>query len=268
MIKITSGAAMAAAALLAGCGGSGGGGGGGGTTPEAMGFTYISQGAPNRPDNALTPAALQVTRRDNGTYRFEVTEGYDAGQVFVCSDDLSALDCRNTDPQAEASFSYGEIVGDHAATALFRTDFDGYYTTTAAFGARDPDAATTLPTGSVAYEGTVQGGGLIGDETGGMTGTVALDVRFDSGRVDGIINAELETGATMTAAWTGAEMDAATGDFAQTDDDAFTVNGEPAQYGDVFGGIFGPNGEEAAGAARIGIDGEALGNFVFVADQD
>lgn len=233
-----------------------GGGGGGGTAAPVLAPNAISS------ETGQTPVASRadVSRHRDGRIVLSMTDGPMQGMTILCADQtLGACTvvggAPGTDPTGQL---LTRMSGDYAFVGNFevqRRDGATSQTTNQMVYAALPEQSTAtaaLPNGVVDYSGQFQGGfGLANGESGRIDGDTTLLANFDTGRISGNMQAYTQAGTAISANFNNLTLDATTRQFTATDDTTIRLQNQQA-WGDINGGFFGPNAEEAAGVFNFG----------------
>ena len=161
----------------------------------------------------------------------------------------------------DGAFLVNEVVGQHSYTGAFAVNGIGADKRNGfvAIHAGHDDQAPVLPTDSVQYRGTFQGGASLDDRglsfAGRASGTATLEADFASGTIDGVFTGALtddksRVSTPLTAGFEGAAINA-DGQFFNTSLTTFTYAGRSAS-GELDGAFYGPTANEAAGAFGFG----------------
>ena len=254
--------------ILAACGGGGssGGGGGGSSSSPPDPAQSLSQLHPADPanDSGTTEVQASVARvyaDGPGRIRMEMVEGPMEGMIVLC-EDRSGASCQVNAARGGATGS-GSLVarqkGNFAYVGLFSVDHlnNGVeYANTHAVHDAEPtmgDTDVTLPSGVARYDGEFVAGAGVGESSGMARGTATILANFDTGAISGDMAGALDhgEGPAVRVVFNGLELDRRARTFASTSDTRIRFQDMRAT-GDIEGGFYGPNAQEAAGAFSFG----------------
>lgn len=247
----TAGAVLSVS-ILAACGG----GSGAPTLPPAVPNALSTASGGGAPE--VTRA--KVSRHTDGGIVLEMTEGPMDGMTLLC-DDQGLRECSvvggatGTAPKGRLAT---HLSGDYAFLGNFEVKIeDGSTATTTnqiVFSAlpEQTDVTPRLPEGVVDYTGRFEGGfGLVNVDDGQLSGDATLLANFNSGRISGELFGQTQDGLAVAGNFNNLEIDPATQGFRSTDGSTMQFQQQQA-WGDINGGFYGPNAEEAAGVFNIG----------------
>lgn len=261
--------------FLSACsGGSGGAGGGGSSSSKSPSATrsftgVLSQisGAPEEESRVL------ATMRESGEVQFQFEDGILQDMIVICAD-YSGASCRvvgGPEGTTETARLEGRMAGEYAYAGSLRLDHTSDGEITHSYHRlyqSAPDRAATrlvMPQGVQDYQGQFTGGAIVDGQGGIVDGGIRLTVNFDtallSGKMDGSLR---DIGTPVSAGFNNVTIDGQTGQFASTNASTFTFNGGAAG-GNVQGGFYGPQANEAAGAFDIGVNDQNGMSGVFLA---
>lgn len=202
----------------------------------------------------------------------EFQDGYMAGTDWTCTSE--PINCTTVDPDVIEEGVYGVLIGDQSGGfILFAGEPDPndesqtFFTDSVIHFALNQEEAqpVTLPSGSVSYEGDVNGGVLINDVSDDMSGTVTITADFQSNLTDGTIaGQQAGTNTAFEVEWTDAPIMPGEGSFAGTDDTSYSFAGE-ASDGMIDGALYGPDANEATGGIWVGNE-QGGATMVFVGE--
>lgn len=244
--------AVLSVGILAACGGGGGAPSSPPPVPNALSATSAG-GAPE-----VTRA--NVSRHTDGRIVLEMTDGPMEGMTLLC-DDQGLREC-SVVGGATGTMPKGRVTthlsGDYAYLGNFEVMIEEGGTRTTSnqivFSALPERADVTprLPEGIVDYTGRFEGGfGLVNVANGQLSGEATFLANFDSGRISGELSGQTQNGVAVAGNFNNLEIDPTTQGFRSTDDTTMQFQQQQA-WGDINGGFYGPNAEEAAGVFNIG----------------
>lgn len=252
--------------VLAACGGgsSGGGGGGGSSAPEPA--RSLSQLHPADPANdsgttEVQPSVARIYANGPGQIRMEMVEGPMEGMVVLCEDRTGAS-CQVNAARGGATGS-GSLVarqkGNFAYVGMFAVDHlnNGVeYSNTHVVHDAEPgmgETRVTLPSGVARYDGQFVAGAGVGADSGMAHGSATILANFDSGAISGEMSGSLNDGAgpSVQVVFNGLELDRRARTFASTGESRIRFQDMRAT-GEIEGGFYGPNAQEAAGVFSFG----------------
>lgn len=244
--------ALAGLALvsLAACGG----GGGGGAVIVPPNAVSIENAQPAQ------TARADISRHRDGRIMLDITDGPMQGMTVLCQDQTMGSctvvgGAPGTDPEGRLT---ARMAGDYAFLGNFevqrRDGATATRTNQIVYAAlpEQRDVTPNLPDRVVDYTGQFQGGyGLSNDDSGQITGTTRLLANFGTGRMSGEMAATTAAGTALSASFNNLEIDATTRTFVSNNDTTIRFQNQQA-WGDMTGGFYGPNADEAAGVFNFG----------------
>jgi hypothetical protein len=212
-------------------------------------------------------AGVEATMRFNGSTRsagprVDFHNGPLAATGIICQRAMGVAVIPECDKYGMGgAFLVNELVGEHSYAGAFAVNGVGADKRNGfvAIHAGHDDKPPILPTESVKYTGSFQGGASLNDKgltfAGRAFGIATLDADFASGTIDGTFTGALtddvsKVSTPLTAGFEGAAINAA-GQFFNTSLTTFTYSGQSAS-GELDGAFYGPNANEAAGAFGFG----------------
>lgn len=261
----TAGAVLSVAVLSA----CGGGGGGVAQVDPPNSFSLGTSGT-------ITQSRADISRGSDGRIVLNMTQGAMEGMTVLCEDQTMGR-CQVVGGPAGTSGD-GTLVQRLAGNYAFVGNFavlqlvDGTLTSNNQLvHAALPETASItpdLPSGQAGYTGAFEAGfGLESGESGLMSGSAQMIADFNTGRLSGAFSGMTEGGTEVNASFNNITINAANGEFTSTDETLILFQGAAAG-GEIFGGFYGPNANEAGGIFNFGNEAGGMSGIFLTCHGD